>query len=107
MSTITEKKIKWVKGEDWIDNLPRYTFEGRDPQVTVSDIQVVITTERKRKWSHDPSSVKNFYTGYVRHEPSETADTTKEFESIKECKAETENLFYEYCSLFPNDINAY
>ncbi|MDD2627784.1 MAG: hypothetical protein PHD20_02740 [Clostridia bacterium] len=105
--TKPQNKIKWDKGEDFMDGLLRYTFEGRDPSYTVSDIKVVITTERKRKYWHDSQSVKNFYTGYVRHEPTETADYTEEFESIAQCKKETEKLFNEYCELFPNSIEAY
>ena len=100
-------KIKWRKGYDFIDNTPRYSFEGRDPQVTVSDIRVVIYSQYERKFSHDSQSRKLFYYGYVRHEPSETADIIGRFETLKEAKEETEKLFYEYCELFPNDIEAY
>jgi hypothetical protein len=99
--------IKWVKGYDFMDGTPRYSFEGRDPQVTVSDIKVVIYTERERKFSHDSTSIKNFYYGYVRHEPSETADIIGRFETLKQAKKETEKLFEEYCKLFPNDVSAY
>ena len=99
------KKIKWTKGQDPFDDSARYSFDGRDPAITVSDIAVVITTDRKRKYSHDSQSVKNYYTGYVRHEPSETADTTKDYESIAECKKATEELFVEYCKLFPNSYS--
>ena len=27
--------IKWVKGSDFMDGSPRYTFEGRDPALTL------------------------------------------------------------------------
>lgn len=104
--TMVANKIKWVKGFDFMDDSPRYSFEGRDPQVSYSDIKVVIYTERERKYKHDPSSVKNFYYGYVRHEPSETADVIGRFSTLKEAKAEVENLFMQYCGLFPNDTLA-
>jgi len=107
MTIVTTKQIKWIKGNDPFDESPRYTFEGRDPSVTVSHIQVVITTERKRKYLHDSQSVKNCYTGYVRHEPSETADTLRDYESLIECKKDTEKLFNEYCELFPQSTEAW
>lgn len=102
-----KQKIKWVKGYDFIDNTPRYSFEGRDPQVTVSDIEVVIYSQCERKFSHDATSRKLYYYGYVRHNPSETADEIGRFETLKKAKEETEKLFNEYCKLFPNDIKAY
>lgn len=107
MKTITNKQIKWIKGNDFMDGSPRYTFEGRDPAYTISNIEVVITAERRRKYQHDSQSARIVYTGHVRHNPSETGDTTDEFESVKKCKIETEKLFNEYCSAFPNDIDAY
>lgn len=102
----TLNKIKWVKGCDFLDDTPRYSFEGRDPQDSLSKIRVVIYTQRERKFSHDSQSMKNYYYGYVRHEPSETADTIGRFETIKEAKKETEKLFLEYCEAFPSDIEA-
>lgn len=99
--------VKWTKGEDFADGTPRYTFEGRDPQQTVSDIRVVIYTERKRKFSHDPSSVKNFYYGYVTNEQVETADTIGPFEKVKEAKDKTLELFNQYCELYPEHIEAW
>ena len=96
-------KILWEKSEDWIDGTPRYTIKGRDPQNSAADLQVVITTERKRKYSHDSKSVKNFYTGYVAYIPNEYSDYTEEFESIKEAKKETEKLFNEYIERFGYD----
>lgn len=103
---MNKKSIKWEKSYDFIDNSPRYSFEGRDPQVTVSDIEVVIYIERERKFPHDSSSVKNFYYGYVRHNPTETADSIGRFETLKEAKIETEKLFDLYCVDFPNDTMA-
>lgn len=97
---------KWTKGYDFIDNSPRYTFEGRDPSYTASNIQVVIYTEKEREFSHDSRSVRNYYYGYVRHAPTETADTIGRFRTLKEAKAETEKLFEEYCKLFPDSVEA-
>lgn len=102
-----KKKIKWIKGADFMDDTPRYSFEGRDPQVSVSDITVVIYSQYERKFSHDSTSRKLYYYGYVRHNPSETADEIGRFETLKKAKEETEKLFDEYCKLFPNDIEAY
>ncbi len=99
-------KIKWVKGEDFIDGSPRYTFEGRDPGYTLSPIQVVIYTERERRWSHDSQSVKNFYYVSIFHTPTETGDRLGRFNTVKEAKQEAEKIFIEYCELFPQDAKA-
>jgi|688.fasta_scaffold159643_4 hypothetical protein len=106
MNTKLSKKIKWEKGFDFMNDTARYSFEGRDPSISIAGIKVVITTERKRKYSFDSTSVKNFYTGWVRHDPTETADETKEYESLADCKKDTEELFKEYCEKFPNDTSA-
>ncbi|WP_144626307.1 hypothetical protein [Bacillus altitudinis] len=98
--------IKWVKGYDFMDETPRYSFEGRDPQDSLADIKVVIYTQRERKFSHDSQSTKNFYYGYIRHEPSETVDEIGRFETLKEAKQETEKLLNEYYEKFPNDTQA-
>ena len=102
MAQATKKKYDWRKYSDPFDGTPRYTFEGRDPDCTVSDIAVVITTERRRKYEWDGKSVKNFYTGYVCHMRMECADTTREFESIAECKKATEALYELYVRDYPD-----
>jgi len=102
-----QTNIKWSKGQDPFDGTPRYTFEGRDPSNTVSDITVVICSQYERKFRHDPASRKLYYYGYVQHTPSETADEIGRFETLKEAKQETEKLFKEYCELFPNDTEAW
>ena len=43
----TMKKVKWEKDYDFMDDTPRYTFEGRDPANTYAPIRVVIYTERE------------------------------------------------------------
>ena len=91
-----KKKVTWVKSIDFMDNTPRYTFEGRDPQNTYERFQVVIYTERERKHRHDPKSVKNFYYGYVRDNEKECADTIGPFFSVKEAKIRTLDLFNLY-----------
>ena len=45
-----ENKVVWTKGADITDGLPRYTFEGRDPATTYERFQVVIYTERERRY---------------------------------------------------------
>ena len=92
--------VKWKKGYDFMDGSPRYTFEGRDPQTTYERFQVVIYTERERKFKHDSQSVKNFYYGYVRDNEKECADTIGRFETLKQAKEETLKLFNEYMTLF-------
>jgi hypothetical protein len=84
-----KEAVDWIKGCDFMDGSPRYTFEGRDPQNTYERFQVVIYTERERKFAHDPCSVKNFYYGYVRDNDKECADTIGPFGTVKEAKGET------------------
>ena len=76
-----------------MDGSPRYTFEGRDPQDTYERFQVVIYTERERRYSHDPQSVRNAYYGYVRDNEKECADTIGPFWRVKEAKEKTLELF--------------
>lgn len=104
MITKQVNKIKWVKGFDFMDDSPRYSFDGRDPQNSLEDIRVVIYTTRERKFSHDSQSVKNYYYGYVEHYPTECSDEIGRFETLKEAKQETEKLFHKYCELFPSGI---
>ena len=51
-----KNKIVWTKGADFTDGSPRYTFEGRDPATTYERFQVVIYTERERRYAHDPEA---------------------------------------------------
>lgn len=44
-------KVIWTKGTDFTDGSPRYTFEGRDPATTYERFQVVIYTERERRYA--------------------------------------------------------
>ena len=46
-----KNKIVWTKGADFTDGSPRYTFEGRDPATTYERFQVVIYTERERRYA--------------------------------------------------------
>lgn len=100
MNDCIKTKVKWQKGYDFMDNTPRYTFEGRDPQSTYERFQVVIYTEREREFSHDSQSARNFYYGYVRDDEKECADTVGRFKTLKEAKEETLKLFNEYMKLF-------
>lgn len=70
-----KNKIVWTKGADFTDGSPRYTFEGRDPATTYERFQVVIYTERERRYAHDPGSLCNHYYGYVRDDKMECAET--------------------------------
>jgi hypothetical protein len=99
-------EVTWTKSGDFMDGSPRYTFEGRDPENTYERFQVVIYTERERKFPHDPSSRKNFYYGYVLDNDRECADTVGRFGTVKEAKAETLKLFNEYMVLFANAAGA-
>jgi hypothetical protein len=92
--------VKWEKFTDFMDNSARYTFEGRDPSTTYERFQVVIYTQRERKFSHDSQSIKNYYYGYVRDNEKECADTIGRFETLKQAKEETLKLFNEYMKLF-------
>lgn len=56
-----KNKVVWTKGADITDGSPRYTFEGRDPATTYERFQVVIYTERERRYAHDPGSLCNHY----------------------------------------------
>lgn len=103
----TLNKVKWEKSTDFTDNSARYTFDGRDPQTTVSDIAVVIYTEKERKFSHDPTSVKTFYYGYVRNEKVETSDTIGRFGTLAEAKGRTLELFEKYCELYPEHTESW
>lgn len=58
-----KNKVVWTKGADFTDGSPRYTFEGRDPATTYERFQVVIYTERERRYAHDPGSLCNHYLG--------------------------------------------
>ena len=70
-----KNKVVWTKGADITDGSPRYTFEGRDPATTYERFQVVIYTERERRYAHDPGSLCNHYYGYVRDDKMECAET--------------------------------
>jgi hypothetical protein len=95
-----KSKVTWVKGCDFMDGSPRYTFEGRDPQDTFERFQVVIYTERERQFDHDSSSVKNFYYGCVRDNKKECADTIGRFPTVREAKKKTLELFNLYMVSF-------
>ena len=98
-------KVEWTKGYDFIDNTPRYTFEGRDPSYTLERFRVVIYTEREREFAHDSQSVRNYYYGYVTDNERECADTTERFRLLSECKKETLKLFNEYMELHEKGLD--
>ena len=88
-----KNKIVWTKGADFTDGSPRYTFEGRDPATTFERFQVVIYTERERRYAHDPGSLCNHYYGYVRDDKMECAETIGPYYSVREAKQRTLELF--------------
>ena len=88
-----KNKIVWTKGADFTDGSPRYTFEGRDPATTYERFQVVIYTERERRYAHDPGSLCNHYYGYVRDDKMECAETIGPYYSVREAKWRTLELF--------------
>ena len=86
-------KVIWTKGADFTDGSPRYTFEGRDPATTYERFQVVVYTERERRYTHDPGSLCNHYYGYVRDDKMECAETIGPYYSVREAKQKTLELF--------------
>ena len=88
-----KNKVIWTKGADFTDGSPRYTFEGRDPATTYERFQVVIYTERERRYAHDPGSLCNHYYGYVRDDKMECAETIGPYYSVREAKQKTLELF--------------
>ncbi len=100
---VVKDSVQWDKRSDFMNGTPRYSFEGRDPQDTYERFQVVIYTERERKYQHDPSSVRNAYYGYVRDNKLEYSDTIGPFWSVKEAKSETLALFNRYMEMFEGE----
>jgi len=97
-----KQSVIWTKGSDFMDDSPRYSFEGRDPSNTIGRFQVVIYTERERAYEHD-NRKRNYYYGYVRDNEKECADTVGRFKTLKQAKDETLKLFNEYMVLFANE----
>ena len=82
-----KNKVVWTKGADITDGSPRYTFEGRDPATTYERFQVVIYTERERRYAHDPGSLCNPYYRWNQEippgSPKELVQAAKEFSGLK------------------------
>ena len=97
-----KNKISWTKGADITDGSPRYTFEGRDPATTYERFQVVIYTERERRYAHDPGSLCNHYYGYVRDDKMECAETIGPYYSVREAKQRTLELFNLFMQQYAN-----
>ena len=97
-----KNKIVWTKGADFTDGSPRYTFEGRDPATTYERFQVVIYTERERRYAHDPGSLCNHYYGYVRDDKMECAETIGPYYSVREAKQRTLELFNLFMQQYAN-----
>ena len=104
MHDCIKTNVKWTKGNDFINNSSRYTFEDRDPGSTIERFQVVIYSEREREFLHDSQSIRNYYYGYVRDNEKECADTIGRFKTLKQAKEETLKLFNEYMKLFVTDV---
>ena len=97
-----KNKVVWTKGADFTDGSPRYTFEGRDPATTYERFQVVIYTERERRYAHDPGSLCNHYYGYVRDDKMECAETIGPYYSVREAKQRTLELFNLFMQQYAN-----
>lgn len=97
-----KNKIVWTKGADFTDGSPRYTFEERDPATTYERFQVVIYTERERRYAHDPGSLCNHYYGYVRDDKMECAETIGPYYSVREAKQRTLELFNLFMQQYAN-----
>lgn len=97
-----KNKVVWTKGADITDGSPRYTFEGRDPATTYERFQVVIYTERERRYAHDPGSLCNPYYGYVRDDKMECAETIGPYYSVREAKQRTLELFNLFMQQYAN-----
>ena len=93
MEDEVKNKVVWTKGADFTDGSPRYTFDGRDPATTYERFQVVVYTERERRYTHDPGSLCNHYYGYVRDDKMECAETIGPYYSVREAKQKTLELF--------------
>ena len=97
---IVKKSVKWKKYSDFMDNTPKYSFEGRDPENTLERFAVVIYTEIEPEYAHDIKSERNFYYGYVVDRDKERSDTVGRFKYLNEAKRETLNLFNDYMTLY-------
>ena len=102
-----KNKIVWTKGADFTDGSPRYTFEGRDPATTYERFQVVIYTERERRYAHDPGSLCNHYYGYVRDDKMECAETIGPYYSVREAKWRTLELFNSFVQQYAAQEDAH
>ena len=83
-----KNKVVWTKGADITDGSPRYTFEGRDPATTYERFQVVIYTERERRYVDEAHAFKNLflYTKMRNVAGLSTSDAQKSSDMLLKCR---------------------
>jgi hypothetical protein len=86
----------WTKGYDFMDNSPRYTFEGRDPSYTYDRLRVVIYQKRvyDRTVCCIGQTVKRYFV-YVYDNDKEClySDERRPFKLLADAKKYAEECF--------------
>ena len=83
----------WTKGADFMDDSPRYTFDGRDPSYTYSRIEVVIYQERIPEYRGGDKVKRYFVWVFDKEKERLYTDDRKPFRLLKEAKRYAENAF--------------
>ena len=95
----------WTKGFDFMDNTPRYTFEGRDPAYTYERFRVVIYVERVEPYRGFPKERRYFASVYDQDREGEWMDNPdtgfKHLKDVKQAVIQT----YEYMISHPDTVN--
>ena len=94
----SNRKIKWLRGVDWLDGTPRYTIEGHgDLSYTdVPFVGVVIYQEREREYRGGPK--RPVWYGVVRECHREHEVIIGPCRYLKHCKQKTEREFHKMMS---------
>lgn len=95
-------KVKWEKGQDFMDGSPRYTFGGRDPQDTLEDIALVIYAEQEFEFFRVSETKRRFYYVYIIHRPSETVYQSKRMKFLKNAKKDALEQFNKFVKEWGN-----
>ena len=93
--TKTKLTKKWTKGADFMDNSPRYSFDGRDPSYTCERLRVVIYQERVRPYPRFPKEKRYLVSVYDQQRECEYSDMSRLFKYLLEAKKYAEELFSE------------
>jgi hypothetical protein len=83
--------MKWTKGFDPFDDSPRYSFEGRDPQISLDKIQVVIIQENY--YPYVSAKREKRYVGHVINTEIEHEYQTKPYRKLADCKLDVEKYY--------------